>query len=99
MNLNISMGVKVMLTILKKLFLQSGSGRQESALVRGLDTKARSYMSPVLEILEHEQITKLLKLDRRKVWVPNRAFYGRVFSILQAPTASNDSIVQDCAGL
>jgi len=31
-------GIKVLLTILRKLFIQPGKGRRESALVRGLDT-------------------------------------------------------------
>lgn len=99
MRMPIEIGTKVLLTVLKKLFLQPGSGRQESALTRGLDQAARSLVRPVLDEVERGGLARPLKLDRRTVWVPTRSQHERVFSILQAPSQSRDPIVLACAGL
>ena len=40
--LPLSTGAKVLLTVLKKLYLQPGAGRKHSALFRGLDHRARA---------------------------------------------------------
>ena len=93
MQLNVGLGVKVLMTVIKKLYLQSGSRRQENALVRGLDQNARSLVPSVLSILEANKMAKRLNLDHRIVWVPNRAHYGRIFAILEAPSESKDDLV------
>jgi hypothetical protein len=42
MSLGLPLGTKVMLTVLKKLYAQKGSGRKEAAFYRGLDARAQS---------------------------------------------------------
>lgn len=91
--------VKVLLTILKKLFLQPGSGWQESALYRGIDSPARELVGPILELIESEKLAKPLRLDRRIVWVPQRTEYARVIKILEAPTQSHDTLIVQCEAL
>jgi hypothetical protein len=99
MRARLSPSIKVMLTVLKKLFLQPGSGRQERALYRGLKQEARDLVRPVLEIMESEALAKPVVLNRRTVWIPARSQYGRVLKILEAPSESRDGLVQRCAGL
>jgi hypothetical protein len=99
MRANLAVGVKVMLTILKKLFLQAGSGRQERALYRGLRQEARNLVGPILEIVESEGLARAVLLDRRKVWVPARNQYDRVLKILEAPSESTDELVARCGKL
>jgi hypothetical protein len=93
MQLDLPLGVKVLLTTLKKLFLQPGGGRQESALYRGLDQPARNCVEPVLAILQTERLAERRRGDRRRVWVPARSEYQRVFAILNAPSQSKDPSV------
>ena len=44
-----SLGVRVCLTVLKKLYEQRGAGRKENALHRGLDGHARRLVPDVLQ--------------------------------------------------
>src|SRR3546814_902408 len=54
LSLDIPVSVRVLLTILRKLFVQSGRGRKENAFYRGLDTNARAYVSNILSALHAE---------------------------------------------
>jgi hypothetical protein len=99
MQANLSVSIKVMLTILKKLFLQPGSGRQERALYRGLKQDARDVVGPVLDIMESEGLARPVLLNRRRVWIPARSQYGRVLKILEAPSESIDGLVGRCGRL
>lgn len=47
-------GTKVLLTVLKKLFMQRGSGRRESAFTRGLDHRARRLVPDVLDLIKRK---------------------------------------------
>ena len=47
--------LKVMQTVIKKVFFQKGSGRQLSALHRGLDAHSKRYVDPIVEIMCAEE--------------------------------------------
>lgn len=96
MAMPIDEGTKILLSVLKKLFLQPGSGRIESSFYRGITPSSRQLVNEVLGLVEAEGLAKPMRLDRRIVWVPTRAEYGRVFRVLEAPTASRDPLVKKC---
>ena len=99
LTLDLPMGTRVCLTILKKLYEQSGSGRKESALHRGLDNRARRFVPDVLRVLQSEKLAFPDKSRGTTIWRPDRSQRARVGRMLAAPTAEKDRILVVCGRL
>ena len=97
LTLDLPLGTRVCLTILKKLYEQSGSGRKENALYRGLDSRARRLVPRVLQILQSEGFTVPDRSKKNTVWRPTRSHRERAGRLLTAPTETNDSILERCS--
>lgn len=83
LNLDLPITVKVGLTILKKLYLQAGGGRQENSFYRGLTTREQTYIPNVLEYFKQVGLAIPSKRsDSNKVWQASKACFGRVRHIL-----------------
>ncbi len=93
LTLDLPMGTRVCLTILKKLYEQSGSGRKENALHRGLDNRARRYVSDVLQLLQSEKLALPDKSRGTTIWRPDRSQRARVGRMMAAPTTEKDPIL------
>lgn len=94
LHLQIPQGAKVLVTILKKLFVQSLSGRKENALYCGLDGVHQAKVEAVLSLLKsHSFVTKS---DRAgdPIWIPVRRLRSRVLSIIGSPSTSTDPVLQ-----
>lgn len=89
----LSVPERVLLTVLKKLYVQRGSGRKQSALFRGLDERSRGYVEDVLSILSKENLAIPSRQGAVYVWLPNRSQTRRVLQVLEAPTSSKDPIL------
>jgi hypothetical protein len=97
--LAVSDGVKVLLSVLKKLFVQSLSGRKQQALFRGLDSARQVVVPGVLSLLQrHNVITKSGRAGE-PIWLPVRRQRARVLAILQAPSTSGDHLLTEAASL
>jgi len=95
--LHASKGVKVMLSIFKKLFVQSLGGRTESALYRGLDPQHQKLIPEVVSMLrQHNVITKLGRAGE-PVWLPVRRQRARIMGIMNAPSNSQDILVTEAS--
>lgn len=92
-------GVKVLLSILKKLFVQSLSGRDESAFSRGMDAGTVGVVREVLAILKRANFAIRSDRSTDKVWLPVRRKKGEVLEILSAPMTSQHSLVVACRKL
>lgn len=93
--MDLPLGEKVMLTILKKVFIQSGSGRKENALLRGLEHNARRLVPDVLRLLQSEGIISPYRrggLDMT-IWVPDRGQMTRVAKIIESPRTCGDPLL------
>jgi hypothetical protein len=95
--MDLPLGEKVLLTILKKVFIQSGSGRKENALLRGLDHNARRLVPDILRLLQAEG---LINPYRRRgldmtIWVPDRSKKARVARIIDSPRTCNDLLLRE----
>ena len=86
--------VKVLLVILRKLFLQRGSGRVDSALRRGMDHRLSPYVSPVLEVLVSEGIVFSHVTDSRTIWHGNRTHRTRMLNMLEGSINSDDPLMK-----
>ncbi|QQN78561.1 NACHT domain-containing protein [Streptomyces sp. XC 2026] len=85
---------KVLLTILKKIYAQRGTGRKESALFRGLDPKHRELVPDAVQKLTGAGLITLARSGGTRIYLPVRGTAGRVRRILQAPQSSTDSILE-----
>lgn len=84
--------VKALLTLLRKLYRQSGAGRKMSALNRGVTKSDVALCIPlVLEIMEKHGFVRVFN----QVVHPVRKNASRVDQILNAPSLSADDLVQE----
>lgn len=97
--MELPLGSRVLLTILKKVYLRSGSGRKENALHRGLDHHGRRLVTPILRLLQREGL--LIAYNRGNldmpIWVPDRTQTARVASIVTSPHTCDDSLLKEAA--
>lgn len=100
LELDLPLPVRVTLTCLKKLFLQSGQGRQESAFYRGaLDAKAQKLIPLVLSNIQKHGFAHPVKIRKNEVWQPERSKQARVRRMLSRPDVSADQLLQDAMAL
>lgn len=95
LNSNLSRGEKVVLSILRKVFIQSLSGRSETALVRGLDLNDRALVSDAIKLLQQHGLLDLYSRGDGNVWIPVRKELNRVRKILGSPSTCCDSVLDD----
>ena len=91
--------IKVMLVIIRKLFLQRGSGRADSALYRGIGDPLRQYVTPVIDLLVSEGIVYTHSTGQRTIWHGNRVQRPRMLKLLEGPMNSGDALVSAAAKL
>lgn len=84
---------RVLLTILRKLFLQRGAGRRENALSRGLPTGFKLLTPDILEILRSLEFVSRQVIAGYRVWRPDRSRTSEVHSILNQYSASRHPVV------
>ena len=97
--LDLPLGARVCIAVLKKVYEQRGAGRRENALFRGMDHQARRLVPDVLHVLHSE---RLLVPDRSRtmtIWRGNGACRTRVGQIIAAPNAMDDPAIQRCSTL
>jgi hypothetical protein len=99
--MDLPLGAKVLLTILKKIYLRKGSGRKENALHRGLDHHGRRLVVPVLRLLQSEGLISPYRragLDMT-IWVPDRTKTARVARVITSPRTCNDPLMKSASDL
>jgi hypothetical protein len=83
LSLNMPISGKVGLTILKKLYIQAGAGRQENAFYRGLSPNEQSYVPAILEYLKQNNLAiPSKKTNTNGVWQPVKSRYSEIRNIL-----------------
>lgn len=99
LNLDLPISTKVGLTILKKLYLQAGGGRQENAFYRGLSPNELAYVAPILDLFKHEAIAiPSKKGNKNKVWQSVKSEAPRIRAIV-INRAVNDPLVKKLGSL
>ena len=82
---SLARGEKLLLTLLRKLFVQSLSGRADSALYRGLDLNDRQVIPDVIKLLQQHGFVSLYSRGDGTVWVPVRKEINRARRMLASP--------------
>jgi hypothetical protein len=94
METSLTKGEKVVLTLLRKLFVQSLSGRAESALTRGLDLNDRQLVPRAMTLLQqHGFVVASNRGD--SVWLPVRRQLGRARRMLATPMTCGEKLLLD----
>jgi len=97
--LDLPLGVRVLLTVVKKLYERRGSGRRENALFRGLDHRSRRIVPVVLKLLQREGLATFCKRGTDTIWLSDRASRKRVGRIIASPTAADDPLLSAARAL
>jgi hypothetical protein len=99
LRLDLPSGEKVLLTILRKLYLQKGRGRRENGLSRGLDLSDRHLVPKVLKTLRKEGFVAEARYSDQSVWLPIRSAdkRERAHRILASPHQSTDALLIACS--
>lgn len=88
-------GQKVLLTVLKKVYLQAGGGRKEEALARGLAPHFRDLVPDAIAHLIGHDLLIESRAGSRTIYLPVRGQRGRVRTLLEAAATSSDPILRD----
>ena len=91
LKLKIPKGQKVLLTILRKLYLQAGGGRRVSALKRGLPSDMQVLVDKVIDVLRGAEIISV----NGEVAHPLRRHTARVHELLRVGGLSDDVLVTE----
>lgn len=98
---NLPAATKVLMTMLRKLYVQKGRGRRENALFRGMDPSLRHLVAGVLQELRKEGFVTQANYTDQIVWIPTRSVEKRqrALKIIDSPHDTSDSLVQSCSEL
>ena len=91
--------VKVLLTILRKLFMQRGTGRQYGALRRGLPTGLIRYVDSIIAMVKANGFAEDVYVDRRTILIPNRTRSADALAIINGPNTSTDPLITSVRAL
>lgn len=91
---NAPLPVRVLLTVLRKLFMQKGRARKETAFYRGLDQSAAKLVPKALELIGKFGIAERINLPDGTIWHPHRNCQARVQQIVATLGTSNDPLVR-----
>ncbi|MGH8103555.1 MAG: hypothetical protein ACREJQ_03435, partial [bacterium] len=94
--LQLPLGTRVILTILKKIYAQRGRGRRESAIYRGLDTRAQQLVPDALALLKKEGFVTKSKQGMHDIWLPTKSAdaRSRALKMLATPNTSEDPVLK-----
>lgn len=97
---NLSISQKLLVEMLRKIFLQPGAGRKEAALLRGMGATANRQLSEkILGKLMDEGLVTRHKGDEGYIYKPVRSQTGRITHIIEDLTLSKDPLWQDITAL
>jgi hypothetical protein len=92
-SLRLSVGRRVLVTVLRKLFLQRGKGRKEGAFVRGLSDEERALVPDVLNLVRSQGFAYPQKHQGETVWHPVRTYATRARECVARPSQSTDPLM------
>ena len=83
----------VLVSLLRKLFLQKGHGRMESALNRGMDQSLKTFVPDIIQILAAKGMIYCFQSQGKRIWHPISGHGARVRKIVMNPNQFEDPLV------
>lgn len=96
---SVPLGVRVLVVALKKLFVQRGAARKQSAFARGLDAEARVLVDDVLGLIIKHKLAYIAKQSGDVLYVPMRDVTPRAMAIIANHMTSRDPIVLEAVAV
>ena len=93
LKLDLPLGTRVLMTILRKLYMQSGRGRRHGAFVRGLDQQGKQMVPRILAALHQEGFAVVIKRGEYEIWLPDRSKRVRASKIIMEPNTCGDPLI------
>jgi len=98
-NENISTGEKVLLILLRKIFVQSLSGRSEAALYRGMNTSEKQLVDPLVRFLNQNGYLTPITRGGTSIWVPVRKHLHSIRRLIARTSGENTELLEFARGL
>ncbi|MFC3058057.1 NACHT domain-containing protein [Paenirhodobacter populi] len=95
----LALGVKVLVITLRKVYAQSGVSRLESALLRGLDHRARLLAPEVIRIMVKHGFLLESGRQGRTIYVGTRSMRKEALAIIQSPGSYKTALLEECRNL
>lgn len=95
----LALGVRILLTLIKKIYIQAGRGRRENALFRGLDQHARRIVPEILALLKRHDLVVRSGGSGETIWLPVRNKRPLVTKILSNPHADTFPVVAEAKAI
>ena len=99
LRLDLPLGTRVLMTILRKLYMQSGRGRRRGALARGLGQEGKQMVPRILAALQQEDFVVVIRKGKNEIWLPDRSKRVRAMKIVTEPSTCNDPLLNRVAEL
>ncbi len=84
----------LLITVLRKLFVQRGRGRRENAFYRGIEPQHRSTVKSILEIIVSSGLASPAPGASGVVYLPNYSRSHEVFSLLASPLEARSDLTR-----
>ena len=99
LSLDLPLGARVCITVLKKVYEQAGGGRRENALYRGMDNHAKMLVPDVLRVLQSEGLLVADRSRGQTIWRGIGAARTRAGQLVAAPNVTSDPAIMRCGVL
>lgn len=96
LNSGLPLGIRVLVVTLRKIYTQAGSSRLESALLRGLDHRARMLAPDIIESLVKHNFLIRSGRQGKTIYSGTRAMRKTALDIIQSPAALHLPVIEEC---
>lgn len=96
---SLPIGLRVLVVTLRKIYAQAGTSRLESALLRGLDHRARMIAPDVIDILKRHRFIIESGRQGKIIYAGTRLMRKEALNIIQSPANSRSGVVDECRKL
>jgi len=91
---------QILITIIRKTFMQKGSGRKEEALLRGLGAVGSSALAnKILNLMGRDGLLRTVPGKEGKLYIPERSNTGRMKKIMDELNTSTDPLWMEVSKL
>ena len=99
LNSDLPLGVRVLVVTLRKIYTQAGGSRLESALLRGLDHRARMLAPDIIESLIANGFLVKCGRQGKTIYSGTRAMRKDALEIIQSPASYKHPILDECRAM
>lgn len=96
---DLPIGVRILVVTLRKIYAQAGISRLESALLRGLDHRARMLAPEVIQLLARHGYLVESGRQGKTIYAGTRSMRKDALAIIQSPATHKSPVLDECRRL